>query len=125
VAIDGDDFEDHWATTMAINLTAYARFVRAALPDLRRERSALIIDVASTEGVGATAGISPYPATKHGMIGLTRSLAVELGPAGVTVNYVCPGPHQHRYDEIHPRRWAHDPQRQQLWLGNPAAGARR
>ncbi|MGH3557843.1 MAG: SDR family NAD(P)-dependent oxidoreductase [Mycobacterium sp.] len=92
VSIDGDDFEDAWATTMAINLTTYTRFVRAALPDLRREGTGRIVNVASTEGLGATAGIAPYTTAKHGVIGLTRSLAVELGPIGVTVNCVCPGP---------------------------------
>jgi 3-oxoacyl-[acyl-carrier protein] reductase len=90
--VDSDDFEGVWATTMAINLTTYARFVRAALPDLRREGAGRIVNVASTEGLGATAGIAPYTVAKHGVIGLTRSLAVELGPAGVTVNCVCPGP---------------------------------
>lgn len=91
-SIDSEDFESVWAATMAINLTTYARFVRAALPDLRRESAGRIVNVASTEGLGATAGIAAYTAAKHGVIGLTRSLAVELGPVGVTVNCVCPGP---------------------------------
>lgn len=90
--IDGDDFERIWAATMTVNLTACARFIRAALPDLRREGAGRIVNVASTEGLGATGGITPYTVSKHGVIGLTRSLAVELGPAGVTVNCVCPGP---------------------------------
>lgn len=90
--IDSDDFEQAWETTLAVNLTAYARFVRAALDDLRREGAGRIVNIASTEGLGATAGIPPYTVTKHGVIGLTRSLAVELGPSGVTVNCVCPGP---------------------------------
>ena len=51
-----------------------------------------IVNIASTEGLGATAGISSYTASKHGVIGLTRSLAVELGRRGVTVNCICPGP---------------------------------
>ena len=48
--------------------------------------------MASSEGLGATAFISAYTASKHGVIGLTRGLAVELGRSGVTVNAVCPGP---------------------------------
>jgi len=51
-----------------------------------------VVNIASTEGWGATAGASPYTAAKHGVIGLTRSMAVELGPRGVNVNCVCPGP---------------------------------
>jgi 3-oxoacyl-[acyl-carrier protein] reductase len=66
--------------------------IRAALPHLRRSSSPRIINIASTEGLGATPGHSAYTAAKHGVVGLTRSLALEFGKEGITVNCICPGP---------------------------------
>jgi 3-oxoacyl-[acyl-carrier protein] reductase len=94
VSIDQPDeeYEPIWQRSLDVLLTAHMRLVRACLPQLRRNGEGRVINIASTEGLGATAGTGPYTAAKHGVIGLTRSLAVELGSKGVTVNCVCPGP---------------------------------
>jgi 3-oxoacyl-[acyl-carrier protein] reductase len=92
VPVEGDAYETVWSQTLAVNLTAHVNLIRACLPHLLREGRGRIVNIASTEGLGATAGISPYTASKHGVIGLTRALAVELGRRGVTVNCICPGP---------------------------------
>jgi 3-oxoacyl-[acyl-carrier protein] reductase len=92
VEITADDFERSWDATLTINLTAQVRLIRACLPHLAREGAGRVVNIASTEGLGATPFISPYTVSKHGVVGLTRSMACELGPMGVTVNCVCPGP---------------------------------
>jgi len=90
--IDADNYEAVWARAFAVLLSAQQRIIRAALPHLRRSKSPRIVNIASTEALGATARDSPYAAAKAGVTGLTRALAVELGKEGITVNCICPGP---------------------------------
>jgi 3-oxoacyl-[acyl-carrier protein] reductase len=89
---DEDGFESNWARTLDVNLTAHARLVRLALPYLVDSGAGRVVNIASTESIVATAGLAAYAASKAGVTGLTRSLAVELGRHGVTVNCICPGP---------------------------------
>jgi 3-oxoacyl-[acyl-carrier protein] reductase len=91
-SLDDEAYEDIWHRAIAVMLTAHQRMVRAALPHLRASDAARIVNIASTEGLGATPSDTPYVAAKTGVTGLTRGLAVDLGPEGITVNCICPGP---------------------------------
>tara|TARA_B110000014_G_C20118684_1_gene591814 strand:- start:1917 stop:2690 length:774 start_codon:yes stop_codon:yes gene_type:complete len=86
------EYESKWNRTIDVLLTGQMKVIKATLPYILKSSCPRIVNISSTEGFGATPLHSPYTSAKHGVIGLTRSLAVELGPKGVTVNCICPGP---------------------------------
>lgn len=90
--IDGDEYDEVWDRVMRVNATGQQRVIHAALSWLKQAPAGRIVNIASTEALGATAGNSAYAASKAAVTGLTRALALELGKLGITVNCVCPGP---------------------------------
>jgi 3-oxoacyl-[acyl-carrier protein] reductase len=90
--VDGPSYVEDFRRTLDVDLLAHVLTIRAALPHLKRSGEGRVVNIASTEGSGATKYNSAYVAAKHGVIGLTRALAMELGEFGITVNCVQPGP---------------------------------
>jgi NAD(P)-dependent dehydrogenase (short-subunit alcohol dehydrogenase family) len=83
--------DGNWRRTLAVNLEAVFALSRAAIPHLKRSRAGRIINIASINAFRSAPGLGAYAAAKHGVAGLTKTLAVELGPHGITANYICPG----------------------------------
>ena len=82
---------DSWDAVLDLNLRAHALLVQLMHPYLQQSSNASVVGIASIEGLVASAWIPAYCASKAGMLGLTRSMAAQLGPEGIRVNAVCPG----------------------------------
>lgn len=80
-----------WDRTLDVNLRAMFRLSRAALPLLKQSEAGRVINIASICAQFANSGTGAYTASKHGVAGLSKSLAAEWGPMGITVNYILPG----------------------------------
>ena len=83
--------EQQWDAVINVNLKSAFNFVHAVTPVMMRQRGGSIINMSSVVGVGGNAGQANYSASKAGMIGLTKSIAQELGSRGVRANAVAPG----------------------------------
>jgi 3-hydroxybutyrate dehydrogenase len=82
---------DRWDAVIAINLSANFHSIRAALPHMRERNWGRIVNIASTHGLVASVEKAAYVAAKHGVVGLTKVVALETAETGITCNAVCPG----------------------------------
>lgn len=83
--------EELWDSVVNVNLRAHALVAQALLPWLRQSPGAAIVGISSIEAIVGNGAIPSYCASKAGLLGLTRSMAAQLGPEGIRVNAVCPG----------------------------------
>ncbi len=83
--------DDLWEKTLAVNVTAMFRITRAAIPHLKKSKAGRIINLGSIMSEMAGPGLFAYGTSKHAVAGMTKAMAVDLGPYGVTANYLQPG----------------------------------
>lgn len=79
-----------WEEIRSVNLDGPWHFSRAVMDTMMKKKYGKILNIASTAGMRATPHASPYSTAKHGLLGLTRTMAVDLGPYGINVNCICP-----------------------------------
>lgn len=82
---------DAWKRMIDVNLTGVFLTLKAALPDMQEKGWGRMIPMASVAGLRGSAYTAAYTASKHGVIGLTKSMSIELAKSGITVNAICPG----------------------------------
>ena len=87
-----EDFPvEKWDAVIAINLSSSVHTIRAAVPGMKARKFGRIINIASAHGLVASAEKAAYVAAKHGIVGLTKVVAIETANAGITCNAICPG----------------------------------
>ena len=100
--------EDKWDAIIAINLSATFHAIKAALPGMKKRNYGRIVNIASVHGLVASVNKAAYVAAKHGVVGLTKVVAIENGDFDITCNAICPG-------------WVHTPLVQKQIDDNAAA----
>jgi NAD(P)-dependent dehydrogenase (short-subunit alcohol dehydrogenase family) len=106
--------EEHWDLTVAVNLKGVFLCSRAVLPEMMRRKQGSILHIASAAGLIGCSSRAAYSASKGGVVGLTRSMAVDYAPYGIRINSLCPGFVEteltHDYFEVRrkdPAAWKH------------------
>ena len=94
--LTGDLLLEDWDRTIALNLTAPFLLIRQCLPHMVRENWGRIVNISSIYGLRAVETNLPYTVSKHGLSGLTKTVAREYGAHGITCNEICPGPMKSR-----------------------------